>query len=439
MARIAIVGAGVTGLSAAYDLSRAGHDVIVYEAGDKVGGLAAGFNAPGWDWTLEKFYHHWFQSDRDLLKLADEMGVRDKILFPRPKTSIWHDGNIYQLDSALSALRLPVLSWPAKIRFGFTMLFLRLSRSWRWLEAHTANEWLSKYMGREAYEMIWKPLLIGKFGEFYKEVNMAWFWARVYSRTPRLGTFEGGFQAFMEVLANHARESGVQTYLSTPVQAIRQRDDGQLEVTLDANRTEQFDAVLSTNSPRLLHKLAPQIEGEYAAKLDALRHTGAVVVIVALKHQLLEDGTYWLNLPANSPDKAHNPFPYLACVEHTNYLPAEHYAGQHLVYLGDYVPVEHEYFQMTEDELAAHFLATLPQFNDNYEQDWLIRHWVFRAPYAQPLPTVHHSRNIPGMQTPIGGLYWASMSQVYPWDRGTNYAVEIGRRAAHLMLDDMNG
>lgn len=439
MARIAIIGAGVAGLSAAYDLARAGHDVVVYEASQKVGGLAAGFKVSRWDWTLEKFYHHWFQSDKDLLQLADEMGVRDRILFPRPKTSIWANGNIYQLDSATSALKIPVLSWPAKLRFGFTMLFLRITRSWRWLEKYTAAEWLEKYMGREAYEMIWKPLLIGKFGESYDEVNMAWFWARVYSRTPRLGTFDGGFQAFVEVMANHARQAGAQTYLSTPIDAIHQLEDGKFQITLGTiNKQEIFDKVLSTTSPKLLRKLVPQIEGDYAQKLDALRNTGAVVVVAALKHKMLTDGTYWLNLPASSPDKSKNDFPYVAFVEHTNYMDSAHYGGDNLVYCGDYVPTDHAYFKMSEDELAEHFLSTLPKINPDFQKDWIKEYWVFRAPYAQPLPTVNHSQNIPSIQTPLDGLYWASMSQVYPWDRGTNYAIEIGRRAARLMLNDLN-
>jgi protoporphyrinogen oxidase len=87
--KIGIIGAGVAGLAAAWDLVRAGHDVTVYEGSETVGGLAAGFKDPSWDWTLEKFYHHWFETDTDILKLADEIGQRDKIFFPRPKTSYW--------------------------------------------------------------------------------------------------------------------------------------------------------------------------------------------------------------------------------------------------------------------------------------------------------------------------------------------------------------
>ena len=50
---------------------------------------------------------------------------------------------------------------------------------------------------------------------------------------------------------------------------------------------------------------------------------------------------------------------------------------------------------------------------------------------------MNHSKNIPPVRTPVRGLYFASMSQVYPWDRGTNFAVEIGQRAASMAADDL--
>lgn len=442
MARVAIIGAGAGGLAAAYDLSCAGHEVVVFEAAGQVGGLAAGFRDSNWDWMLEKFYHHWFASDKDILKLAEEIGVRDKVFFPRPKTSYWIDGKIYRSEISPSALLLP-LSPVAKFRLGLAGVYLKLARSWRNLEKYTAHEWLLWAMGREAYETLWQPLLIGKFGEAYQEVNMAWFWARIHSRTLHLGTFEGGFQAFLEALAAQVTKAGAKIELNTPVESLTKLENGQWLVEKPSKESSEksalkiFDAVLSTTSPRLLRKLCPQLEGEYAQKLDALRSMGAVVVILALRHQLLEDGTYWLNLPATSPDKSKSKFPFLALVEHTNYQDRKHYGGDHLVYCGDYIAPTHEYFQLSEDELVQRFVATLPTFNANFSPEWIRAHWVFRVPYAQPLPTINHSKNIPDIRTPLRGLYFASMSQVYPWDRGTNYAVEIGRRAANFVLEDL--
>jgi len=437
MATIGIIGAGVAGLSAAWELAQNGHQAVIYEAEEHLGGLAAGFKDEAWDWSVEKFYHHWFQSDRDLLQLADELGVRDKILFLRPKSTFWLKGGVYQMDSPLSALRVPVLSWYAKLRYGpAAFYYLRLNKNWQPLEQYTAAEWIRQKMGEEYYNILWRPSLIGKFGEAYHEVNMAWLWARMHSRTPKLGTYAGGFQAFMDDFGAALRAKGVQIHLKTAVQSITRREDGRVAVNSSAGETV-FDAVLSTTSPRLLLRLAPQIEGDYAEKVRGLRSMGAVVVVLALDQQLMTDGTYWLSLPANTPDKNQSEFPFLALVEHTNYLDKRHFNNEYIVYMGDYVHPDHEYFHLSEEELIARFLQALPVVNPDFSPDWIRRRWVFRAPYAQPLPTVNHSRNIPDLRTSVPGIYWASMSQVYPWDRGTNYAVEIGRRAAKLVTEDL--
>jgi protoporphyrinogen oxidase len=428
---VAIIGAGAAGLSAAYDLTRLSHRVTLYEAADIVGGLAAGFKDEGWDWSLERYYHHWFANDRAVMDLVHELGLGDRLLFPRPITSNWHAGKIYQHDSPLSALKLPIISWRAKLRYGLTGVYLKLTRNWRPLEKHTAHDWLLRTMGREAYETLWQPLFIGKFGEDYREVNMAWFWARVYKRTSRLGTFVGGFQALLDALADRIRAQGGAVLLNTPVRGIRPAQDGRLLVTAP-DGPHAFDAVIATVGPGLMARLAPDLPSDYLGQLLKLKSMGALALILALKHQLMER-TYWLNLPARSPDQRENEFPFMALVEHTNYVLAEHYGGDHLVYCGDYIQSDHPYMTMSQDELLALFLPALKKINPAFEPGWVRRSWLFRTPYAQPVPPVNHSHNIPALRTPIPGLYFASMSQVYPWDRGTNYAVEMGRQVARMV------
>ncbi|HSF80725.1 MAG TPA: NAD(P)/FAD-dependent oxidoreductase [Anaerolineales bacterium] len=430
MKRVAVLGAGFGGLTAAYDLVRAGCQVTIYEASHMVGGLASGFKEPHWDWSVEKYYHHWFASDRHILGLIAELGWDARVLFPRPYTVVYHQGRFYPFDSIPQMALFPGLGWGLdKIRFGLVGLYLKLTNNWQALEAITVEEWMRRWAGDRVYERMWEPLMIGKFGPHYaSQVNMAWLWARMKARTTRLGTFVGGFQAFAEALAGRLREMGVTIHLDSPVEQVRPLSEGGLRLQTPGGSVD-YEQCLVTASPSLLADLAPSLPPDYLAGLLSLKSMGAVVMVLTLKHRLSEQGYYWFNLPKNAG------YPFLALVEHTNFVSPEHFGGEHIVYCGDYLEPEHEYFRLSQAELFERFIQVLPRFNPNFDRGWVLKTWLFRTRYAQPVPLLNHSRNIPSIQTPIPGLYFASMSQVYPWDRGTNFAVEIGRKAAELMLE----
>jgi protoporphyrinogen oxidase len=425
--RVAIVGAGAGGLAAAYDLVRAGNQVTVFESDDHVGGLASGFGREKWDWSVERFYHHWFASDKHILGLIDELGWSERVIFPRPVTVVYHEEQFYPLDSPMAVLRFPGIPFLDRFRVGVVVAYLRYVARWQPLEQITAHEWLSARVGERAYSSLWEPLLIGKFGSHYKEVNMAWFWARIKARTPRLGTYKGGFQAFMDGLADRIRLDGGVIRLQTAVEEIRPTNDQQLEVRVE-DELQTFDDCLVTTSPGLLARLAPSLPEPYLQGLRQMKSMGAVVVTLSLKHRLSEQGHYWHNLPKSAG------FPFLSLVEHTNFVPIKHFGGEHIVYCGDYLDPDHEYFQLTQLELLERFIPTLTRINPDFVPEWINTSWLFRTPYAQPIPPINHSESIPDLQTPVPGLWFASMSQVYPWDRGTNFAVEIARQAAARIL-----
>lgn len=434
--RVAIVGAGIAGLAAAYDFLAIGHEVVLYEANGQTGGLAAGFRDENWEWPLEKFYHHLFATDKAIIELVEEIGMRDKLFFPRPTTSVIYDGKIVPFDSPRRWITFPGFNLLDVARFGLVSAYLRFTKPWRKLEQVTADSWLQRWYGRKIYNITWRPMLIGKFGPYYDQVNMAWMWARLHVRTPRLGYFEGGFQAFVDRLTAVILQNGGQIQLNNPVGKIESEPDNRLRITANGIR-DTFDACLVTTSPGLLAKIAPDLPDDYLRALLDLKSMGAVVLTLALKRPLLPDNlTYWLNIPAHSPDKSQNDIPFLALVEHTNYIDKSHYGGDHIVYCGDYITPDHPYLHMSQEELTQQFTGVLHRFNPAFKPDWIRQSWLFRERYAQPVPLLNHSRHIPDLCTPLPGLYFASMSQVYPWDRGTNYAVEIGRRAARLILSN---
>jgi len=427
--RIAVVGAGFGGLSAAFDLARAGHQVTIFENAATPGGLAAGYKEPGWEWSVEKFYHHWFTSDKHMFKLIHELGLQNKIMIRNPKTVMFHEGKFYPFDSIISALLYPGLGFGFnKIRFGLVGVYLRLTKNWQPMERTTVANWMRKWAGGKVYSQMWEPMVVGKFGEKYAEqVNMAWMWARLHARSTKLVTYEGGFQAFADDFAAILLKMGVIIRYETTVTQITKNQDQNITISLKDNE-ENFDEVLVTLSPAQMAKMTPQLPQDYLKGLLELKSLGAVVLTISLKHPLSREGYYWYNLPKSAG------FPFLALVEHTNFLPKEKFGNEHLIYCGDYLEIDHEYFKMTKEELLERFMPSFTRFNPDFKPEWINRTWLTRSAYAQPVPLINHSQNIPAIQTPIEGLFFASMSQVYPWDRGTNFAVEIARNAAESML-----
>ena len=438
--RIAIIGGGIAGLTAAYDLLCSAEgpvEVTIYEGGALLGGLAAGFRGrSSWAWPLEHFYHHLFTNDDAIIGLTRELGMADLLETHRPTTVMHIQGVNYPFDTALRLLKFPKLRLLAKLRMGMVIAFLKYLpfAPWKRYDRILADKWLARWMGERGYDMVWRPMLQGKFGPYYKEVNLAWFWARIYKRTPKLAYYRGGFQSFVEGLAQKVRSLGGRIVLGAQVESIRPvRDNPQGGLLVEAAGAAPvvYDTVIATTSPGLLRRIAPDLPDDYLRSLEKLTSIGAVVLTVALDRQLLTDGAYWVNLPKREG------FPFLALVEHTNMIDPAHYGGDHLLYLGDYLPADHPYFAMDTQALLDEFAPSLKRLNPSFDRSWVTGAWKHSARYAQPVPPVGYAARIPDVRTPLPGLYFASMSQVYPWDRGTNYAVEMGRSVAKMVVEDV--
>jgi protoporphyrinogen oxidase len=306
--------------------------------------------------------------------------------------------------------------------------FLRLNPYWKPLENYSAHSFLSATMGKRAYEMIWDPQLSNKFGIYKKDISLAWFWARVHKRTASLSYPSGGYLGFAQKLVEKIERFSGKVYFNTSVSEIIKLNlirvtyrEGQEKIV-----TSDFDSVIVTTPGFIFSKIAPQLPAQYVRTLVSLKGLGAVNLILRLKKPLMRDGTYWLSIcEKNSP--------VMAVVEHTNFMSKKWYDNEHIVYIGNYVDHSHPYFSMNEHELLERFDKTLKTLRDDYQSDIIGMH-SFKAYFAQPIIPKKYSHTVPSIQTPISNVYLANMQQIYPWDRGTNYAVELGNRVADLLL-----
>jgi len=392
--KIAIIGGGFTGLTAAYELVKKGHQVTVFEKEKTLGGLAHGFKLPDWDWHLESAYHHLFTNDTTILGLIKELGLSDKLIIKRPITATLYHGAMYPLDSPMHLLRFPGIPLFDRIRTGILLAFLKVNPFWQPFEHMTAKQLFLTIGGARAWETIWEPLMIGKFGTYADRVAASWLWARIKKRTQKLYYIKGGFHTLISALEKAIIQRGGTIHTGI-----------QLDTLDQLVKFAKFDKVLLTiHTP------------------SSIPHLHAQTLILQTKEPILKN-TYWLNITDRS-------FPFLAVVAHTNMIDKKYYGGHHLTYFGNYLPEGHPYLSMTKEQLLKKFWPYIKKLNPKLRSNEVTKLYVFTGFYAQPVHELHYSRRAPKLETPIKGLYLANMDSIYPWDRGTNYAVELGLHAA---------
>jgi protoporphyrinogen oxidase len=424
--RVAIIGGGFGGLAAAWELTRRGVTPIVLEADDAVGGLAGSFEVNGE--RLERFYHHWFTSDTHVAELAQELGTEDRIVYRATRTGLYFANHVFRLSSPLDVLRFTPLSPVARIRLGMLALRARAVQNWLALEKLTAEEWLVRLGGREVYEVVWRPLLEGKFGPYAGDVSAVWFWNKLKLRGgsrskgggESLAYYRGGFATLAEQLANAIRDAGGEVRTGEPVRKLLVGDDGRVLGVRTDRESIPADAVLATAAlPIVADLVQPHAPAGYVKQLRRIPYLANLCLVLELDRSLSD--TYWLNV--NDPG-----FPFVGVIEHTNFEPASTYAGRHIVYLSKYLPADSELYSMSDEALLEFSIPHLQRMFPRFDRSWIQAHHVWRARYAQPVVVRRYSALIPATTTPLNGLFLCSMAQVYPEDRGTNYAIREGRR-----------
>lgn len=425
--RVAIIGGGFGGLAAAWELARRGIEPVVLEADSVVGGLAGSFVANGE--RLERFYHHWFTSDSCVTELVRELGTEERIVERATRTGMYFANHVFRLSSPVDVLRFTPLGPIDRLRLGLLAIRARAVRDWHALEELTAREWLIRLGGREVYRVVWQPLLEGKFGPYADEVAAVWFWNKLKLRGgsrgkgggERLAYYRGGFAALADQLSDAIRASGGEVRTSEPVLELLV-EEGRVAGVRTARGSVRADAVLATPAlPIVADLVEPHAPAGYPDSLRRIRYLANLCIVLELDRRLSD--TYWLNV--NDPG-----FPFVGVIEHTNFEPASSYGGRHIVYLSKYLPEESELYSMPDDELLDFSLPHLQRMFPRFDRSWVLRHSVWRAPYAQPVVVPRYRELIPDTSTPLPGLYLSTMAQVYPEDRGTNYAIREGRRVA---------
>lgn len=442
-----IVGGGFTGLAAAYELTKHNHEVVLFEKDNVLGGLAHGFKNSDyrstnnenigrttrgsarrngeWAWSLEFAYHHLFTNDYSILSLIHDLGMDDAIIVKRPVTATYFNGRISQLDSPLSLLNFRELSIVDRLRTGAVMAVCKLFPIWKPLEKYTAVQNFRTLFGNRSWSVIWEPLLYGKFGDLAPDVAASWLWARIHKRTTNLIYIHGGFQTIVNRLEEIIKKQGGNIHTGISVRSVFSKKT-KISITWN-DKTETFDKVLLTTPSPVSTKLVPDLPQSFITPLNTIPHLHAQLLILETDKPILKD-IYWLNINDRT-------YPFLAAVAHTNLIDPKYYGGHHLTYFGNYLPQNHKYLSYSKEKLLKTFVPYIKRLSALLNTQYsILNTYLFTGPFAQPVHEVNYSQKAPPLETPISNVFLANMDSIYPWDRGTNYAVDLGIRAAKTIM-----
>ena len=425
MKKVVVLGAGVMGLACARDLAGKGYQVSIYEADDRVGGMSAHFDFSGLN--IERYYHFICKPDKDYFSLLQELDISHTLRWRETKMGYFYKGKLHPWGNPIALLKFPELGLVAKLRYGVQMFLSTKRTRWQSLDKVNAKDWIIKWIGQEAYEVLWGALFRKKFHEFTDNLSAAWIWTRIkrvgLSRKnlmqEQMGYLEGGSDTLLKALGVDLKQKGVQLFLSSPVNQIHY-DNNKISAVEVKGEVIACDAVISTIPLPFVSRLIPDMSKECLDKYQAVNNIGVVCVIFKLTWPVTEN--FWLNV--NDPD-----MDIPGIIEFSNLRPLEN----PLVYVPFYLPHGHAKNTQSNDAFIAEAKACLKKINTTIQDSDFIDSWVSRYRFAQPICPPGFLENLPPIKTAIEGLFIADTSYYYPEDRSISESVRLGREIAAMV------
>ncbi|GAB4392155.1 MAG: NAD(P)/FAD-dependent oxidoreductase [Gammaproteobacteria bacterium] len=429
---VIIIGAGFTGLSAGLALTRAKKTVLILESDEDPGGLAGIFSFKN-GIKVEKYYHHWFNNDFYVPKLVESLGLSDQVLKLPSKTGMYYNGRLWKLSSPIDLLKFTPLKLHERLRLGWTILKIRRIKHWKLLEALSIREWLEPLCGKNAFRIIWEPLIKAKFSIFAEKVNAVWMWKKLVLRgstrskggREELAYFKGGFGRLAQMMVDEIRRAGGEVLFNHKVmQAIIV--ENKIRSLKTARGEFSGKQYLFTPALAIVADIFEGVaEQRWINTLRRVQYLGNICLVLQLKHSLSE--IYWINI--NDPG-----FPFVGIIEHTNFDAPENYGNCHIVYLSRYLAKSDPVWQYNDEQYLNFALTHLKRMFPDFDVSWIIDYHIWRADYAQPITERFYSQYVPGRETPFENAKLSTMAHIYPEDRGTNYAIREGLDVAKQLM-----
>lgn len=436
---VAVVGGGITGISAALSLSaQPGVHVTLLEKRDRLGGLSDHFTWGEISW--DRFYHVVLSTDRVLIDFVSDLGLDTELVFTKTQSGFFGDNRLVSLSSTADFVRFPFLSLWQKFRLATGILYSAALKDASKLDRVYTREWLTSVFGRRVYERIWDPLLRSKLGTAREGTSAAFIWAtirRLYGardgeeKKEQMGYVRGGYRRILERARQQLHNQGVDIRCSASVHSVEEQEESRWVgySRQGSQHRNSFDRVLLTvPSPKLVKLLNYPNGYRYFDEHESVTYLGVVCLLLILRRSL--SPYYVINLLDES-------LPFTGVVEATNVVSPDDLAGNHLVYLPKYAVTDDPIHSIDDEAVYRHFHDGLLRIFPDLDESDILNYKVFREKFVQPLQEVGDLGRRNEHRTPLAGVYVANTAMMKNTTLNNNAAITLGRSAAEAILEDI--
>jgi len=351
----AIIGGGFLGMTLALRLIQQGHKVTIYESAEKAGGLTSSWKMNDVVW--DRFYHVILMSDLNTRKILKEIGLENEMKWVETKTGFYSEGKLYSMSNLVEFFKFPIINLIDKFRLGLTIFVASRITDWRSMENILVEEWLTKWSGESVFEKIWKPLLMAKLGENYKNTSASFIWStiqRMYAarrsglKKEMFGYVKGGYEIINNRFVEYLLDSGVEFRTNSIVNLVNKKSDGKIDVSLTNGAIYPHDKVISTLPATISAKIAPELNETEKLKHSSIKYLGVICTTILLKKKL--SNFYVTNITDTNT-------PFTGVIEMTALIDPKELNGLHLIYLPKYINSDNKLLDLTDGKLANTFLA----------------------------------------------------------------------------------